>query len=90
MIKKNYPSPAHPVCVSLRHPPAFALCVSQHRHLFTSSPIVLSLSGIMNKQNKDISDILTGGNILRSWTCFIGGLQGEVVKWLHGVAEQVL
>ena len=31
----------------LRHPPALALCLSQHRHLFTSFPLALALSAII-------------------------------------------
>jgi len=38
-----------PVRAILRHPPALALCLSPHRHLFTSSPLALSLSAIINK-----------------------------------------
>jgi hypothetical protein len=38
-----------PVCASLRHPPALALCLPPHRHLCTSSPLALALSAIINK-----------------------------------------
>jgi hypothetical protein len=43
----RYPhSPMHLECARLRRPQAF--CLSQHRHLFTSFPLALALSAIIN------------------------------------------
>ena len=39
----RYPlPPLHRVCVRLRHPSALVLCLSEHRHLFTSSPLLFT------------------------------------------------
>ena len=47
----RYPLPLlHLLCARLRHTQALALCLSQHRHLFTSSSLALAFSAIMKNR----------------------------------------